>query len=350
MSTSDITVDRRVLKPHIATHRPEFAHPTVLASEPWEYVALYLRRRKKDDALFFWRQSQSLYEATAPLPPTSSPITAYYCCLNATKALLSASQASSAEYHGLHGESLPGKAVLQNEVVKTKQNGVFPALARYLGEPEKRREYTLHDLLQSIVFVHRAFCLTYRSSKDLYIPLDNPKFVRLDQSKKSWFCAQVPKRYRHQKVLETLPPGYERDEGITDSCVIRRKARFDWQPRKEKEASLRNLTRYHRSLRKDVRPIISTPTRWYIRRTVSTVDWPSHSELPATLAILHRLSELARYRPLVMSKHLDGQHGWLLGEFLKTAPAQFVQQIASELTGFYFYSPSAASLAESPRS
>lgn len=257
--------------------------------------------------------------------------------------MLKAHHVQLEEYHGLSGESVRGKAVLKNEIVKTFQHGVFSCLADYLGEPRSPTTYTLFQLLQTATFVHRAFCLTYRSTPDLFIPIENPHFVTKPSSVDSWFCAEIPSRYQHGQTLRTMPPGFELDAGATQPWMIRAKARFEW-PAGNRAAGVAHLTKYHRKIRKMIRPIVGSPVRWYLRRDIASVKAVQHSELPTTLAALHRLSELARYHPLTMRKHLSGQHGWLLAEFLKSAPPQFVVQVASEITGLYFHRPYTADL------
>jgi hypothetical protein len=57
------------------------------------------------------------------------------------------------------------------------------------------------------------------------------------------------------------------------------------------------------------------------------------------LAAMHRLSEVCRYRPLELASYLSGQKNWLLSEFIQMAPTQFIDEIASEITGFQFLVP-----------
>ena len=52
-----------------------------------------------------------------------------------------------------------------------------------------------------------------------------------------------------------------------------------------------------------------------------------------TFAIMHRLSELARYSPDRLQHILDSQMGWVVSEFIKLAPYQFIDEISSEITG-----------------
>ena len=54
---------------------------------------------------------------------------------------------------------------------------------------------------------------------------------------------------------------------------------------------------------------------------------------------MHRLSELCRYRPHELAAHLAGQKNWLLSEFIQQSPNQFIDEIASELTGHQFLVP-----------
>jgi hypothetical protein len=58
-----------------------------------------------------------------------------------------------------------------------------------------------------------------------------------------------------------------------------------------------------------------------------------------TLMTMHRLSELARYEPFTLQKYLQSQQNWLISEFLSSAPAQFIDELACEITGMDFMPP-----------
>lgn len=51
---------------------------------------------------------------------------------------------------------------------------------------------------------------------------------------------------------------------------------------------------------------------------------------------MHRLSELARYKPYILKAHLESQHNWLLTEFIMRSSKQFIDEIATEITGDLF--------------
>lgn len=69
----------------------DYEAKTVLTNSAWEYVELWLRRQNTNrsrKALFYWKQAKSFFDASENLPIESKPLTSYYCCMNAAKALL----------------------------------------------------------------------------------------------------------------------------------------------------------------------------------------------------------------------------------------------------------------------
>jgi hypothetical protein len=53
----DIVYKGRVLRPRRATIAPDFASETVLVSDPWEYVDLWLKRNHHEEARAYWDPS-----------------------------------------------------------------------------------------------------------------------------------------------------------------------------------------------------------------------------------------------------------------------------------------------------
>lgn len=48
-------------------------------------------------------------------------------------------------------------------------------------------------------------------------------------------------------------------------------------------------------------------------------------------AAMHRLSEMSRYDPNTLDKHLAGKAGWLLTEFITKSIYQFIDMISSDV-------------------
>lgn len=51
------------------------------------------------------------------------------------------------------------------------------------------------------------------------------------------------------------------------------------------------------------------------------------------LATMHRFSEIVRYKPEQLARLLNSKKNWLIHEFLTMALDQFIDEIATEITG-----------------
>ncbi|MEM9510415.1 MAG: YaaC family protein, partial [Cyanobacteria bacterium P01_E01_bin.35] len=120
----------------------------------------------------------------------------------------------------------------------------------------------------------------------------------------------------------------------SDKYIIRSKKRFDWN-----KNDLNKIKRYHRKVRKHLFYIHSPQRLWYLKRSGNMANLIDRSSLTITFAAMHKLSELARYSPMLLAKHFDSKHNWLLSEFIANAPSQFIDEIASEITGQEFMIP-----------
>lgn len=319
---------------------PDFRTQRVLCSDPWDFVSLWLKKKHENNALFYWEQARNFYEASKVLPELSSPLTSYYCFLNATKALLTAKHQTFTETHGVGGRSEPGHKSLANELVDFQGGGVLPALCHYLAEPNNAgNNFSLQDLFWQMPFIHRSYCLTYKGATELFIPLINSCFMRRDGSKEAWFQAEIDKRYINSHTERVIKPGFELFED-SGHHYIRRKRRFRWSGR-DIENSIAQFSAYHKQIRRRIIPIYSSENRWYLKKSVSGHDKLANSQLVLIYAAMHRLSELSRYDPIAFSGHFNVNHNWLLSEFIRMAPSQFVYGIASEITGLEFIRPDA---------
>jgi hypothetical protein len=331
---------------HKAVTAPDFGGKTVLVTDTWDYVDLWLRRSGKPTARFYWQQARSFYEATHELPKTASPLTAYYCFLNATKALLAARGVHSGDQHGVSGHTSPGRTSLSKEQVKFKPSGVLGSLCSYLGEPVPAggQTYSLDDLLYNLPFVHRAYDLTFESASELFLPIAEPRIVRSTKTHEAWFVAEFTKKYANKAALAKLPASFEQELGADNEkqILFRSKQRFDWRPR-DKQASLARYKNFHRALRKHLFYIAGPQRLWYVKRGGNIQGLVSRSSITMTFAAMHKLSELARYTPERLARHFECHHNWLLSEFIASAPAQFIDEISAEMTGQEFMMPGRAS-------
>ena len=142
-------------------------------------MEIYLRSKNQDDALFYWEQARNFYESTKSLSLVSKPLTAYYCFLNAAKALLEVKGLGYDLAHGVSGKREDGHINIINESVRFQPAGVVAALGRYLGEniQDGGEKFNLKDIFYNIPYIHRAFKLTYSNMAELFIPIISPRFV-----------------------------------------------------------------------------------------------------------------------------------------------------------------------------
>lgn len=340
MAFSEIVYRGRTLRPRKAIATPDFNAETVLVSDPWEYVDLWLKRSKQSAARAYWEQAAEFSEAAESLPPTSAPVPAYYCMLNATKALLEVRGEKVKDAHGVHGAQDGERTSLEGEKVHFHSDGVLAGLCRLVGEDPGPTHVRLKEALYNLPYIHRAYSLTFTSVPDLFIPIRNPRFVRKAKSQEAWFCAEVESRYVNKHTAKKLPEGWEFDSGSPHDGTIRMRSRFTWKGREAtSEANQTRLVRYHRRVRKHLFYIYGPQRLWYLKRGAVGSSYVERSSLTLTFAAMHRLSELSRYDPLSLRSHLDRQHNWLVSEFISVATRQFVDEIASEMTGSDFLVP-----------
>ena len=340
MGAHKLHIAGKAVRLHGCLNSPDFRTQRVLCSDPWDFVALWLKRHHQKDASFYWEQAHHFFNASVKLPELSAPLTSYYCFLNATKALLSAKSESFTESHGVGGRSELGHASLANEVIDFQGGGILPALCKLLGEPNNAgKSFTLKEIFWQMPFIHRAFCLSYQSATELFIPLAGNCFMRKDGSKEAWFQAQIDRRYMNSHTQRLVQPGFELFES-DGNHFVRRKRRFRWSSR-EIENSIAQFTTYHKQIRRRVIAIYASENRWYLKKSVADHDKLMNSQLVLMYAAMHRLSELSRYDPMALAKHFNVNHNWLLAEFIRMSPTQFVYGIASEITGLEFIRPDA---------
>lgn len=341
-----LTLNSKVVYIHSAISEPDFGAAKVLSADPWDYVSLWLRRDHSKEALFYWDQAREFYKASIDLSQISSPLTSYYCFLNATKALLLVKKRKFSDSHGVTGSNKPGKRSLVSEIVEFKPSGVLAELCNFLGESVNPTDkFSLYEIFYNLPFLHRAFTLTYKSISELFLPIKEPMFVKKDNSSEAWFAAELDHRYKSSQIKKVLPPDYEIDEGVEGKCIIRRKKRFKWAARgMDKRGNIQRLMNYHKCVRQDVVPIFAPVNTWYIRKHLKTTRHISKSQLSLMFSAMHRISELSRYDPITLARHFDNQHNWILTEFLRVAPAQFINHIACEITGKEFVKPYATRL------
>ena len=323
---------------------PDFVTDRVLARDAFEFALLWLKRNC-EEALPYWEQAKAYYVASSSLPPQSSPLTSYYCFLNAVKSLLIVKKERFADRHGVTGEFESSKRALTNEKINIQNSGIVAALSKALGEDEQETEFSLKEILSNLPFIHRAFRHTYTSHNELFIPVRKLTYRKHPTDNYVWLSADVEGRFADGRFLRTLPHGLEKDRGYDglSRCVVRTRKRIRWHDHgasdKEKRKALRRLGKFHHKWRKKFTYISASPNLWYIKRSLANAKVIDRYNITLIISAMHRLSELARYDPEGLKRYLEGKENWLLTEFIELSPAQFVDELVCEMTSLEFAFP-----------
>jgi hypothetical protein len=332
----------KILTPHKAILSAQFDARTVLTESPWEFVSLWLKRKQQDNALVLWNQAREFHQVSLGLSLQCAPLLHYYAFMNAAKALLTAKGISYHPYHGIKADNQRGTSQrirLSNEGVAIMQNGVLPALSAYLGETETTKQHTLKVLLFNLPYVHRTYCLTYTTQRDMFVPLTNCMFVVDTRTRQAYLRADISEDFPLRGIERRLPPTLIRDPASGLRALRSIATATLSHPTCITPADLGNIANLNRQLRGDLHYINAAQTLWYGKLRVRGPQRLSRFPLTLTLAAMHRLSEICRYHPLELDAFMSSQENWLLSEFIQSAPDQFFDAIASEVTGYQFLLP-----------
>lgn len=338
-----VRIKSRDARPHKATTSPDLGARTVLTNSHWEYVSLWLRREHETRALVYWQQAQIFANAAERMPVSSAPLLHYYTFMNATKALLYAKGLAFREHHGVRAHNMRGpssKIALSNEGVSLMQHGVAPELSRYLGEAETRTQHSLEELLFNLPCIHRTFCLTYKNQSDMFVPLHDCQIAYDPATASAYFSARLSKDFSGKKYIKRLPQSLILDPSCGENLTIKSRLSIPLpRPMARTATEISSVVTLLRSLRPDINYIAGAQTLWYVKAVVPGPSRLQRSPLTCTLLAMHRLSEICRYRPMELASFLSGQKNWLLTEFIRMAPFQFLDEISAELTGQQFMIP-----------
>lgn len=317
---------------------PNYKQRTILTNSVFDFVELWLtsRKDKKTDALFYWRQAKNFYIATENLNIEAKPLTAYYCCLNAAKALLDIHNVGLTNIS--HGVS-SARGTTQGNILKDKVtytgSGVLFELSRILGDPTAKTDYLLKDLFYNVPCIHRTFTVTFTDCAELFIPVSDIVYELMnDGSRKVYARFRVDDKYANGHVKRYIPSVFEETMKGEDGLYYRLKKRFKWDIHKPIQERINELIEYHAKIRTDFYYISGNSMLWYIKK-----DLPHNGSIikrsqPTLIyGIFHWLSELVRYNPTAFSKILSSRQNWLIREFVEIGLTQFIDEISCEITG-----------------
>lgn len=335
----------RELTPHKSSVYQLIGSRTVLTKSPWTFVSLWLKREKKEEALFYWDQAREFHRVSEGLPLQSAPLLLYYCYMNAVKALLSAKNVPFSEIHGVRKHTTAvgnQRKTIVTEGVRIANAGVLPALSGYYQEPELSKTHTLQEIFFNLPFIHRTYCLSFPSQVQMFMPMVEPKYAFDQAMHRSFLRFRMSKDHTSQHTINRLAPAFVPDpaapgqlRSVADVPVT--------SAGRPTAADLQQIANLRTALSWNMYYINGAETLWYAKAVTAGPARIARQVPTLVLAAMHHLSELCRYRPLQLASHLAGKYNWLLSEFIQMSPSQFMDEIAAELTGHQFQLPNVRS-------
>lgn len=320
----------------------------------WQYIiGRYVKKYagEKDFLLTLIEQARYFYEAAEKAPMKSQPLLYYYSFLNLVKVVvnvntLNAFGTSKEYYHGIEscaihkGDQLKDAYVeIQGLIGSTAKVSVAYQFMTQLGDvisvPPKYQIDVL-KMLKSCIGIHRTYCET-NNCKEIYIQVCN---LRLYKEGHRFFSKYVLPNCDNQIKAELLASGYnivsEIDaDGLTTYYWVEEVLMRGVKPNKFDYFMLADKLR-----KKGI---------WYFTdgdryRTYISTD-PIHISTESIIyCLMFFFGSITRYHPYMFDNLLSEQQMWLISEFLKTQPKQFLHAVTSRTIESAILKPNTANL------
>ncbi len=338
----------------------ENRYTRIITADVWAYfkyiISVRLKKDQRNKANAFLEQAFEFYEAAKNPRLSTRPVLYYYALLNLAKMYLIINHVNiPAKVR--HGISDPrtnyctslhfGAQVVQFEQCNSDHSSIFPELVKILGGGSVFRinPFKVISLLKQIPGIHRTYCIITGQSPcflpvkkfDLLKTPSGDIAVRLILDKNNIDIPTVLKNIR--------------------SRISFKRSFFQVEVEKEKEkdelwfetTSKQGIgARRYQAIRKhaeDIREaglwgiITNNGWRYYLSCLKPIEILPP---LVSIYATMFYLSAITRYKPYDFDKILEGKFSWLMNEFVRTQPAQFLYGIAGHIAGTDVVRPFAA--------
>lgn len=336
-----------------------YSEKAILTKSTFNFVDAWLLKKKiageiTDEPLYYWRQAKNYYVESIDVKSEVKPLLNYYCCLNTVKCLISKNgiQVSNIT-HGVGRQKATGTK-LEDQIIDFLGTGALKLLRTHLGSDGGEGTYSLKSILYNIVAIHRAYTYTYPADRELFIPLKSLKYykkdgldritVTLDINKPgdlsqlnnipSSFTLTTKTKEDWDKICGESSAERLRWAIAENKLYFRYKGEVEWTETSGEDDKVDALANLHKKTRPYFQYISADTPLWYLKISDnSNKDILNYSSLVLSYAAMHCLSEMVRYVPDTYAKLLDSECAWLITEFIEVGMDQFIDEIASEITG-----------------
>lgn len=328
--------------------------PRVVTADVWAYfrhVAIHrLPKKKEIQALAFIDQALEFFETAENPRIGSRPLLYYYSFLNLAKValLINRVKLPPAPRHGISDprENVREKMQLQGQRVRFEVCGhdhsqLFPEFVKILGgEISGMRTEKVVSLLRQIPSVHRTFCMV-TGEEPSFVPIkkfhvlrtEGKVFIRLILDKTDADVWGTLKKMRTRQSFksafeEVQAPQDVRDQELwfeTEAVAGTQKA----TTRATIDSAIRILCRRLKTV--GVWSILTGLGYRFYLSTIRPVE--KLPPLASVYAVMFYFGSITRYKPYDFDRIVSRKFSWLVSEFLKTQPTQFLYGLAGHVAG-----------------
>ena len=340
-------------------------HEQIRVSDLWAFwkyiIGRYVKKYsgEKEFLLTLIEQARYFYEAAENAPIKSQPLLYYYSFLNLVKVVINVNEPSTygtnfTYNHGVRSCGIKKEDKLQNLYVEIIS--LLPQKPRSGKLPDLSVAYTfmtqmgdtfpcplpcklnIVNMLKDCVGIHRTYSET-NNEKEIYIRLGNPQLFR---EGKTLRCKYEIKECDSVIASQLEAVGYNIvQETDTDGITC-----YYWIEEIIMMAYKETKFDYYMLAKK-----LRDKGIWYYtdgccyRTFISTSPSPLHF---STESIIYNLmfffGSITRYHPYMFDNLLTEQQMWLISEFLKTQPKQFLYAVTSRTIESAVLKPNTANI------
>lgn len=311
----------------------------------WDYIIkIYSIKKGKISGNFLptlLEQAKYFYEAAERAPMKSQPLLYYYAFLNIAKIIINLHVPCGRAieyYHGIETK-VNDTTTLNTATVTFKQYGglgsskisVAKEFMNIMGDTIIVPQQTaLKDLLSSCVGIHRTYSETF-NQKESFFRLVNNSFIKR-KGKEIVYESEV-KNLSDSLMTELIAQrGYclhkEKIDGQNKFFYSENYTMIDYNV---------SLLRWQALAGKIKAKGIWTYTDGCSYRMYISKDALEMSSASIIYCIMFFLGSITRYHPYFFESLLNAKEQWLVREFLKTQPMQFMYMVTSYVVGNYIY-------------
>lgn len=311
----------------------------------WDYIIkIHSLKRGRISGNFLptlLEQAKYFYEAAEKAPMKSQPLLYYYSFLNIAKIVININYPCGKTieyYHGIETK-VNETTTLENAEVSFKQYtglggskiSVAKEFLQMMGDSIRVPQVTkVKDLLASCVGVHRTYSETF-NQKETFYRLENIQSIK-----------RTAKTITYESNVKGI------DDVVMASLISSRNYNISKKEEDGKKLYVfkeeYNMADYNvalirwRTLANQIRQkgiwsyTDGNQFRLYISKDAVSLSSPS-----IIYCLMFFLGSVTRYHPYFFESILNAKEQWLVSEFLRTQPMQFMYMVTSQMVGNYIY-------------